>query len=539
MNLRHIIGFRRALLLCLCLLAGINASASYFEVGGICYRVDYYDWGAYYGDEACVCERYGGYSGSVVIPEKVTFEYYVWNNGHNERRVKTCRVTSIGSDAFFGCTELTSVTIPNSVTDILPMAFWECTGLTSITIPDGVTYIGTNAFAYCSNLASISIPESVTRVGMGAFADTAWENSQPDGLMYIGKVAYIYKGDMPENTHIEIKEGTVRIEDYAFYVNSRANLTSITIPESVTSIGEWAFNGCSGLMSIAVPDKVNSIEYDAFSGTAWYDSQPNGLVYAGKVVYDYKGDMPLFTHIEILQGTLGIADGAFSSCSGMTSVTIPNSVTIIGREAFSGCSGLTSVIIPESVTKLDSLAFRGCSFLENSFINNSAQMEVGCGWGANIIDEEMADGLLIIEDAVAGCRPWATSVTIPRTVTGILNFYNRSHDRIFSYCKDLKEIYCLAEETPEVYGHTSWGIDVSKILLVVPDDAVDKYKAHSAWGQFMIETPTDISLTPAPSPVREGNWYDLNGRKIVNGKLSKDINIIRMSDGTTRKVLIK
>ena len=327
MNLRHIIGFRRALLLCLCLLAGINASAHDFVVDGIGYIIN-----SYSGDEVSVAGLSGNvvYSGSVVIPESVTVSY-------DEHYMKTYRVTGIWSDAFNNCSGLTSVTIPNSVTRIESWAFRYCTGLTSITIPDGVTYIGHNAFAYCSNLSTISIPESVTRVGMGAFAGTAWENSQPDGLMYIGKVAYIYKGDMPENTHIEIKEGTVRIEDYAFYVNSRANLTSVTIPESVTSIGIDAFNGCSGLTSIAVPDKVNCIGFDAFYGTAWYDSQPNGLVYAGKVVYDYKGDMPLFTHMEIEQGTLGIADGAFSSCSGMTSVTIPNSVTIIGREAFSGC----------------------------------------------------------------------------------------------------------------------------------------------------------------------------------------------------------
>ncbi len=148
-------------------------------------------------------------------------------------------VTSIGSYAFEDCRGLTSVTIPDSVTSIGSAAFWYCTGLTSVTIGNSVTSIGDYAFWYCTGLTSITIPDSVTSIGGSAFSNTAWYKNQPDGLVYAGKVAYEYKGTMPSNTSIVLKEGTLGIGDYAF--SGCTGLTSVTIPDSVTSIGDSAF----------------------------------------------------------------------------------------------------------------------------------------------------------------------------------------------------------------------------------------------------------------------------------------------------------
>ena len=156
-------------------------------------------------------------TGNMVIPENVTC------NG------KSYKVTSIGDDAFFGCTGLTSVEIPNSVTSI-----------------------GNNAFLGCSGLTSITIPNSVASIGSGAFSGTAWYNTwynnQQDGIAYIGKVLYEYIGTMPSNTSITIKDGTLGIAGGAF--NGCTGLTSITIPNSVTSIGRYAFYNCTGLTSV-------------------------------------------------------------------------------------------------------------------------------------------------------------------------------------------------------------------------------------------------------------------------------------------------
>ena len=357
-------------------------------------------------------------------------------------------VTSIGNEAFSRCTGLTSVTIPVSVTSIGERAFYNCTGLTSITIPDSVTSIADYAFEGCTDLTSVTIPDSVTSIGSWAFYYTAWYNNQPDGLVYAGKVAYKYKGTMSSNTSIVLKEGTLGIAGSAF--SDCTGLTSVTIPDSVTSIGSSAFynctglttvnwnatactragssifNGCSnlatvnigdnvkiipsyafrdctGLTNITIPDSVTSIGSYVFDGTAWYNNQPDGLVYAGKVAYKYKGTMPSNTSIVLKEGTLGIAGSAFSDCTGLTSITIPDSVTSIGDWAFSDCTGLTSVTIGNGVTSIGEHAFYGCNGLTSIKFNGTIEqwnaISKGSYWKYNVPATQVGctDGTISIE----------------------------------------------------------------------------------------------------------------------------------------------
>ena len=227
-------------------------------------------------------------------------------------------VTSIGVSAFSGCTGLTSVTIGNSVTEIGNNAFYGCPGLTSVTIGNSVTSIGKSAFNGCTGLTSVTIPNSVTSIGNYAFHGCS-------GL-----------------TSVTIGNSVTSIGSDAF--SSCTGLTKVTIPNSVTKIDGYAFFGCTLLTEIIIPNSVTTIGRWAFSGTAWYSNLAGGIIYINNVLYVNKGTMQKGTSISIKEGTISISPRAFYDCSGLTSVTIPNSVTSIGYEAFCGCTNLKEIV---------------------------------------------------------------------------------------------------------------------------------------------------------------------------------------------------
>ena len=295
-------------------------------------------------------------------------------------------VTSIGTSVFSDCSRLTSITIPNSVTSIEDGTFSGCSGLTSVTIPEGVTNIGGSAFEGCSRLENITIPEGVTNIGESAFKGCSGLTSItiPDSVTNIGGSAFkgcsgltsITIPDSVTNIGGSAFEGcssltTVSVntnnpnytsEDGVLYNKDQTELIccpcgktgSLTIPDSVTSIGDSAFWGCTGLTSITIPDSVTSIGNVVFYGCT-------GL-----------------TSITIPDSVTSIGNVVFYDCSGLTSITIPDSVTNIGWSAFVSCSSLTSITIPDSVTNISDYAFSDCSSLTSVYFMGDAP-EIGDG----------------------------------------------------------------------------------------------------------------------------------------------------------------
>ena len=331
-------------------------------------------------------------------------------------------VTSIGYESFEYCSGLASVTIPNSVTSIGNYAFEYCSGLTSVTIPNSVTSIGEGAFRSCSGLTSVTIPNSVTSIGGGAFRSCSGLNSI---VVSSGNTVY----DSRNNCNAIIETATNTLI---------AGFQNTTIPNSVTSIGNHAFYGCSGLTSLTIPNSVTSIGYMAFSFCRGLTSVtiPNSVTSIGNWAFQYCSNLD---SVPIPNTVTTIAQGLFYGCSGLTSVTIPTTVTTIQDQAFYRCISLTSVTIPNSVTTIESSAFQNCTGLTsvtipssvttigtNAFLNVPLIIYSGSAsgspWGALYYNRYFEDNLMFTsraKDTLIGASPSISSANIPSTVTTI------------------------------------------------------------------------------------------------------------------------
>ena len=548
--------FIKTAILLLALLLPLTATAADFVVDGICYNI--------HGNEAAVASRrvpgflFIGYSGDVVIPATVTYDG------------TTYPVTSIEAIALYGSTELTSIVVPNSVTEIGQEAFGNCPGLTSIVvdsgnprfdsrnncnaiietadnvliagckntiIPNSVTKIGNFAFDCCDSLTSIVIPNSVTEIGHYAFysCDSLTSIDIPNSVIEIGYGVFescsgltsiVVESGNPTydsrnncNALIETADNTLiygcknttipnsvtTIDDYAFY--NCDGLTSIDIPDSVTEIGSSAFSGCTGLTGINIPNSVTAIGGNAFNNTAWYKNQPFGMVYAGKVAYKYKGSMPSGTNMTFREGTLGIAGSAFEDCDGLTSIVIPNSVTSIGDGVFESCSGLTSIVVESGNPRYDS--HNNC----NAIIETASNTLIAGCKNTTIPNSVTAIGDL----AFAGCDG-LTSIDIPNSVTEI-NYF------AFYQCFGLTDVYCYIADLSRVStGYEPFcldGYDYSGRTLHVLQGTADAYRADENWYPYFGQIVEDIFIGDVNHDL-EVNISDVNA--VINMILSGNDN---------------
>jgi len=504
--------YLKAIVVLLFCIAGGKAIAYDCEVDGIYYNLNKT------ANTASVTYKYSNssnvsaYTGACVIPESIIYMGQAYS------------VTDIDKGAFAYCKNMTSIEIPNTVTSIGSKAFKECSSLTSIIIPNGVTSIGSEAFMWCSSLTSVTIPNGVTSIESGMF-----------------------------------------------YMCS--SLASVTIPHSVTTIGSSAFYGCSSLASIFIPSSVTKIENYAFSSSA-----------VAKTLVIEDSDVPLkLTGSNYFAGSsldsvyigrnLNYDDSPLADCKSRFAVMFGPFVTEIGEKLFNRCI-IGSVVIPHNVKRIgkgafllewydkpDSVVYESIEQMCDIIYEDSDSKPVGTKTivgGKELTSLEIPVGITSVPDyAFYGVRLSTINITHGVTTIGKYAFNNCEPDTIIlpnsltsigemGFCSGgsdgarFSSVISRIQEPFEIGGNTfSSSKKMESMVLYVPFGTKEKYQSTNYWNKFRSireGDPTGIREVHE-SHSQDADYHDLSGKCLDTPK--QGLNIIRMSDGTVRKVMVK
>ena len=442
-------------------------------------------------------------------------------------------IKTIGDGAFCDCVKLQSLMIPKSVKNIGSTtllaygAFQGCTGLTDVTISNGVQQIGTNAFAECTGLTSMFIPASVKHLGNGYGREQPFLGTNTDNFITIDSDNAYYKIDgnclITKSSRTKLVAGfnnsnipsyVTSIGDYAFYGCTKIALTSL--PSGVTSIGDSAFSKCTNLALTSLPSGVTSIGNHAFNNciNLALTSLPSGLTSIENYAFCYCEKIALTS---LPSGVTSIGHGAFNSCTNLALTSLPSGVTSIGDSAFNKCTNLALTSLPSGLTSIESYAFNSCTKIaltslpsgvtsigDYAFYNCEKLVLTSLPSGVTSIGHyafhycgkinitEIPDGVTSIGDyafymycvGTSGAKPLTamTEITLPATITSL-------GDSCFAYTVDGKKKSVVSKvtilaTTPPTISPSTFGSGKSDLQIVVPKGCGATYKAAGGWSTY-------------------------------------------------------
>ncbi len=476
----------------------------------------------------------------------------------------------IGNSAFSGCSLLTNVALPEQLVSIGESAFSYCESLVSINIPNNVTNIGKSIFSHCKNLTSIIVPFVGLTPDKGSMADwyslfqdskptkklkitisspsckeirgyafegfsTISEVNLPNSIISIGRQAF--KGcsglvtiNIPNNVAnigyeafkdcsslssiINIPDKVTIIESSVF--ENCSSLTSVVIPQSVDSMGYWAFKDCQNLNFITFKNSNNFrfIGSDAFKNTAWFNNQPNGPIYIGKILHKYKGTMPPNTTIQVKDGTIKISQHAFENCENLYSVIIPSSVVVSTSDIFVDCSNLAELTIPHSRVWSYFYPANPPNSLKKVTITAPCQIIENSAFGNNKIEE------IILPNTLTDIKDYAFNNCFSLRVINLPDKLTKIGGYAFNNCTLLNDIYAESNSPATISDNNTFnGVDKNICKIHVPCAGKRDYEKTFGWCDF--KNIIGI-LKPEEPVVNVGAAGLISGASVVH---QKDENI--------------